>query len=59
MPSQARRTPHPTTAVQDVPDLRDWPFEPALNEGGAISCSARIRTGLNVPKDSARRIAAL
>ena len=21
---------HPTTAVQDVPDLRDWPFEPTL-----------------------------
>jgi hypothetical protein len=23
---------HPTTAVQDVPDLRDWPFEPALGQ---------------------------
>lgn len=22
---------HPTTAVQDVPDLRDWPFQPSLN----------------------------
>lgn len=34
MPNQARRTAagrHPTTAVQDVPDLRDWPFEPSLN----------------------------
>ncbi|MCG6965843.1 MAG: C1 family peptidase [Chromatiaceae bacterium] len=23
---------HPTTAVQDVPDLRDWPFEPSLKQ---------------------------
>jgi hypothetical protein len=23
---------HPTTAVQDVPDLRDWPFEPSLRQ---------------------------
>jgi len=22
----------PTTAVQDVPDLRDWPFEPSLRQ---------------------------
>ena len=23
---------YPTTAVQDVPDLRDWPFEPSLRQ---------------------------
>jgi hypothetical protein len=23
---------YPTTAVQDVPDLRDWPFEASLNQ---------------------------
>lgn len=23
---------YPVTAVQDVPDLRDWPFEPSLNQ---------------------------
>jgi len=23
---------YPLTAVQDVPDLRDWPFEPSLNQ---------------------------
>ena len=28
----ASSTTFPTTAVQDVPDLRDWPFEPALQK---------------------------
>ncbi|MDJ0739170.1 MAG: C1 family peptidase [Gammaproteobacteria bacterium] len=35
MPSRnrSRATPdHPLTAVQDVPDLRDWPFEPSLRK---------------------------
>ncbi len=33
MPSR-KRTPssYPTTAIQDVPDLRDWPFEPSLKQ---------------------------
>ena len=33
MPSSQRRgtsNTYPTTAIQDVPDLRDWPFEPSL-----------------------------
>ncbi len=33
MPSR-KRTPssYPTTAIQDVPDLRDWPFEASLKQ---------------------------
>ena len=32
MPTRSSGSQYPTTAVQDVPDLRDWPFEPSLKE---------------------------
>lgn len=31
-PRKNSNSKHPTTAIQDVPDLRDWPFEPSLKQ---------------------------
>lgn len=31
-PRKSKASDHPTTAVQDVPDLRDWPFEASLKQ---------------------------